>query len=156
VLENVTISVLSTVSQPGCYNIAGVFELGVVIGILLGVATGWIAQSKGRNFFGWFLLGAFLPLVGLVMAAAISPIEENVDRRQIARGGRKACPYCAELIRQEARVCRYCGRDLPSPTAMDPDLAASTEADRIQIAYVDRTQSRGWLADLLDPPERDH
>lgn len=42
--------------------------------------------------------------------------------------GLRPCPHCAEPIRPEARVCRYCGRDVVSRFAHLPSYQAGVRA----------------------------
>jgi hypothetical protein len=60
-----------------------------------GTPPGW--RSGGRRSEAWDGLEA-------VQAQHLPARAED--------GPTKACPYCAETIKQAARVCRFCNREL--------------------------------------------
>ena len=83
--------------------------------LLLSIIAAVIANNKGRSGLGFFLLALLLsPLIGILAALIVTADVSKVEESKISSGEKKKCPFCAELVKAEAIVCKHCGRDLPS------------------------------------------
>ena len=88
--------------------------------IAFSIVAGVIASNKGRSSVGFFFLALVLsPILGIIAALIAKPDEKKIDKSKIAAGDSKKCPFCAEVIKAEAMVCRYCGRELAEAKEVD-------------------------------------
>ena len=97
----------------------------LIIWILCGVISLVVATNKGRNAFGWFVLGVLGGPLGLVLALVVPKNQKTLESQALERGDMTKCHSCAELVRAEAVRCRYCGASLylkPSEPTDDNDV----------------------------------
>ncbi len=88
----------------------------LIFALWFGVATGVVGRIKGSSAILWFLIGAAVPVLGLVTAVLYRSERDEVRRQ---------CPRCGKIVKLHDAMCMRCGTDLEFPElAIEPESAA--------------------------------
>lgn len=83
--------------------------------VIWGGVCAIVAANRGRSGFGWFLLGALFSFVALIVLVLLPRIGSLSIDGIVIRD--KKCPQCAEMVKGDAKVCRFCGHSFEAALA---------------------------------------
>lgn len=111
----------------------------LVDGIAFGIISSLAVKRKHRDPFGWFLIGFIFGVFGFLAALLVEDIEEDTPYQAKVKDTKK-CPDCAEEIKFDAKVCRFCGKrfdGLASSNQSNTALQDTTAPHKLEGAISD-------------------
>lgn len=115
----------------------------LIFWIVCGIFSAILASSKGRGGCGWFVIGTLFGPLGFLLVAFMPALpkdeeEATIETQAIEQpSDERKCPFCAEMIKKEAIVCKHCGRDVEpekpeeeKPAEIIVENTAESEAEK--------------------------
>ena len=81
-----------------------------------GMWAAMVARSRGSSIYIWFVLGALIPFLGVLMAYLYRREDDEV---------RRECPGCGKIVPLHDALCTRCGTELDFPDMAIEPVSAS-------------------------------
>ena len=99
--------------------------------LILSAIPAYIAQTKGKSFGTWYVYGILLLPIALIHSLVVEKDIAEMEARALSEGNKK-CPYCAELVKREAIICKHCRSELKVEVSEANETQQQTEIDRLK------------------------
>ena len=85
----------------------------VVLYIVFCAVVGYLFYSKGYSVVLGVILSLLIsPLITGIIMLFMNPKRNIAEQRRMTRDSLVKCPFCAELIKIEAKFCAHCGNNV--------------------------------------------
>jgi len=124
----------------------------------MGLICAVIADSKGRNPIGWFFIGFFFPLIGLILVLVLSNLKEAQDKelameteQRRLREQLRQERLKNEQFRKHAQIRLDTHDTALGMSTRNAPVMLPGESEMLDDGY--RAPERGQTNDDLEPPE---
>ena len=117
----------------------------LLVWIVLSLLVASVATKKGRSFIAFLLLSLITsPLISAIILLVLGEDSTTIDKRELSKGITKKCPQCAETVKAEAKICRYCNHEF-AETPAEIEATASSHIEENVKAEEEPVRTRSDL-----------